>query len=104
MAEEAIFSRCGGDGVEGSMVLPIPGRVATHLTMGNSEIPSFVGLETARIHKQMYNIRRWHGYSGIGVSPVRGWYGEFGEFVADMAIREWLTRVELAMPFTNVCE
>ena len=70
--------------------------------MGNSELSSFVELDTMRIHKQMYNVRRWHGYSGISVSSVPGWYGGFGEFVTGMPIRELLTSAKLAIPFTNV--
>ena len=51
--KEARFSRCGGDGVEGSMYglhvlqnafLSIPGWVAARLAMGNSKISSFVEL------------------------------------------------------------
>ena len=49
-------------------------------------------------------VCRWHGYLGIGIRSVRGWYGEIGEFVAGMAIREWITSAKLAMPFTNVRE
>ena len=49
-------------------------------------------------------ICRWHGYSGISVSSVRGWYGGFGEYVTGMPIRELLTSAKLAMPIMNDCK
>lgn len=51
---------------------------AARLSMGNSEISSFVELNTARIHNQIYNFRHWHGYSGIGVSSFVGGMGDLG--------------------------
>ena len=32
-------------------------------------------------------VRHWHGYSGIGINLVPGWYGGFGKSVAGTVIR-----------------